>query len=766
MMHFRTLRSQSLFFSLLLSGGLANAAPPVVGGLSKNNPLDERQSGQVLLDELRCAACHKDIAQSNATLAPDLTEVGTRLTLNYLEKFIAHPAQIHPGTTMPDLLSGKSTAERDVLAESLAHYLGSLKSKEAPEAEAPDPQAGKVLFHETGCIACHNPRDESGQEVPIDGLFSLSHLPGKYQPGQLAAFLHSPLKSRPSGRMPDLKLSKKEAASIASYLYSAEAGVVSKVQLDQIDAGRKAFQELNCIACHHHDETARTKVRLAPALSGTSLDQGCLAPGPKSAPNYSLDESQINAIRTALEDPVKPFTAEEKTKMHLTQLNCIACHSRDNYGGVDPSIDSYFHTSEEALGNEARIPPPLTLIGAKLRPEWMNKVLYDGESIRPYMKTRMPQFGAQALHGLAELFAEVDHLEPVAMTPPERESDPMIRNGAHLLIGDQGLNCIACHNYNGKESPGMKGLDLMTSYQRLQPAWFYNYLLDPGAFRPGILMPSYWPDGKAVQTEILDGNTQVQLSALWHQFSLGTSARDPSGLVQEDTKLVVTDQPRTYRGRSEVAGYRGIAVGFPEDLNFAFNAQNGALSALWSGEFVRVGWRGQGAGDFNPLARPVRLGQDVAFLQLPEKDSPWPLRPIRTKEVPINPDPLYPRNHGYAFRGYSFDRNSVPTFRYRSGEIEIEDTIIPVEESGKQLLRRTLTFTSPSATHLDFRALTGTIEQESATAFSSDKIRLILAPASTVLRKSPDPEAGRELLIGLELSAGNSTYTLDYELLP
>lgn len=67
-----------------------------------------------------------------------------------------------------------------------------------------------------------------------------------------------------------------------------------------------------------------------------------------------------------------------------------------------------------------------------------------------------------------------------------------MKDGALMLLGDKGLNCIACHNYNGKDSPSMKGLDLMTSYQRLQPAWFDQFLKNPAKFRSGIIMPSYW----------------------------------------------------------------------------------------------------------------------------------------------------------------------------------------------------------------------------------------------------------------------------------
>ena len=45
----------------------------------------------------------------------------------------------------------------------------------------------------------------------------------------------------------------------------------------------------------------------------------------------------------------------------------------------------------------------------------MNKVLYDGLAVRPYMKVRMPQFGREALAGLPELLAKVDVLPEVVL---------------------------------------------------------------------------------------------------------------------------------------------------------------------------------------------------------------------------------------------------------------------------------------------------------------------------------------------------------------
>lgn len=696
---------------------------------------------------------------------PDLREVGSRIQPEFLKKFIQEPALHDPGTTMPDVFGNRSAEDKDKIAAELSAYLLSLKSETDKPAALPTDRAadGKKLFHEVGCVTCHSPQDDNPAVKNLTGHVNLAHVSKKYHPAGLADFLHEPLKVRPDGRMPDMRLSRSEAELLAAFMIGSETST-PKAETHtpaMIAAGKKAFTEMSCNACHNVDSSP--KPSLLPAKAKLDLNAGCLSEKPDKAPNYQLSDAQKKAIRTALTENPEKSTPAESIHMRLTQLNCISCHQRDDYGGVRPELDSYFHSTEEALGNESRIPPPLTLVGAKLRPEWLNKVLYEGQTVRPYMTTRMPQYGNHALDGLQQFLAETDKLEPFDYPEIKKESAPMMRDEGHMLLGDQGLSCISCHNYNGIESPSMKGLDLMTSYQRLQPAWFDQFMKNPAKFRPGIIMPSFWPDGKAVQTEILDGNTDLQLQALWHQFSLGRSARDPSGLRAADPELIVTDQTRTYRGRSTVAGYRGIAVGFPGGMNYAFNAHNGALSAFWTGKYVTVGWRGQGSGNFTPAAPVIQLAEDVAFLtELPET---WPLKPVRTKEAPVNPDPTYPSQHGYAFKGYSIGEKGVPTFRYLCGEVAIEDT--SNSESKNNTLNRTLTFNSNKATTLHFRVLSGTIESVSETSFKIPKLQLNLGKSSAKLSKVLRPVgSNQELILKLDLPAGTSTLSLDYALLP
>ncbi|MFT7671201.1 MAG: hypothetical protein ACI8X5_003918, partial [Planctomycetota bacterium] len=381
-----------------------------------------------------------------------------------------------------------------------------------------------------------------------------------------------------------------------------------------------------------------------------------------------------------------------------------------------------------------------------------------------YMHTRMPQFGEENLSHLPELLAEADRMEPFSMPSYEGDAASEVKDGGRELLGTRGLACVSCHNFNGRLSPNMKGLDLIDSCDRLQPAWFAAFLVDPEKYRPGILMPQSWPGGDAAHTTILGGDTEAQIRAIWFYLAAGRTARLPEGLEARPSKLEVIDRTRTYRGRSAIAGFRGIAVGFPDGVNYAFDANNGALSGIWVGDYISVRWDGQGAGDFTPAARAIQLARDVSFLPRENDEQPWPLRPRTTEEQPINPDPAYPRNWGYQFRGYYYDESDVPTFMYESGTIGIEDRSIGVVKEERTLLRRTLRFEAPTAQALWFRPLVGDLERASPTQYKQGSLQLTTPDARTLMRPTLWDPTQSELLIELDLPAGTSEWSFEYEI--
>ena len=168
----------------------------------------------------------------------------------------------------------------------------------------------------------------------------------------------------------------------------------------------------------------------------------------------------------------------------------------------------------------------------------------------------------------------------------------------------------------------------------------------------------------------------------------------------------MTDATRTYRGRSSVAGYRGIAVGFPEKLSYSFNAETGTLSAIWRGEFVRVDRSGQGSGGFNPASKFIALAQDVSFFDLPDELAPpWPLPPRNDQESSGQiPTPCIPRIAAISSRAIYMDDRSIPTFMYRCSAIEIEDrTAAQITTKNGGLVRK-LVFNSPKNQTIWFSA--------------------------------------------------------------
>jgi mono/diheme cytochrome c family protein len=748
---------------VLTSVALAQDAKPRLLGLGGDHGLEPAQVGRILLSELNCGACHGD-ASPRRIVAPDLTDIGRRVTPEHLWTTIAFG---HKGGRAPDVFGFSLMDHGGDDGFSIAQYLISLSQDEFVE-EPLDPDLaarGLVLFNSVGCVACHAPR---GDQLETPGLdVDLTGVRRKYSRSSLAEFLLQPTKHRPAGLMPDMGLDRGEADAIANELLRGGRGQTIKVEDNdiQIEFGRQLFLRRGCVACHPLSglDAAPRQV----ALEGANLSQGCLTNVDRSfisSPDFDFAVDERAAIRAALAPDAPQPTPKQRLAEDLVRFNCIACHQRDDYGGVPRSIDSFFKTDSFELGDQVRIPPELTGVGSKLTPDWLERVLLDGASVRDYMHTRMPRFGEDNIGHLPALFAEIDGIDSTAFTPPEGETRNAYRDAGRDLLGNRGLACVMCHDFNSKPAPVHRGIDLINTPERLQPGWFQRFLIDPTGTRPGIVMPESWTDGIAAHQGILDGDTQKQIEALWYYLTLGTSAGDPPGIRAEPTQLLVTDKPRLYRGRSRIAGFRGIAVGLPGGLSYAFNAQTGALTGLWTGDFLNVRWDGQGAGDFRPAGKPIELAQDVAFHRLEKDIDPWPLKPVMTEEEPVNPDPLYPKNLGYQFEGYFLNESDLPTLMYRSGGVKIQDTSEPYIIDGRTVLKRTLEFTSKEAETLHMRALTGHIEQPDSGGFRSGDITFTGHGVINMLRPAAKKSDGQDLILVLEIPKGTYTIRIDYEL--
>jgi cytochrome c2 len=807
---------------LILSGTAARLpadepVPPFVAGFDRfgrHGEIDAASAGRLLLTELSCTACH---AADEQTLAPKsgprLDGVADRIDELWLRRYLASPQSVKPGTTMPDVLAAVPAAEREATIDALLAFLGTqhepwpvLKAGGANPVvhrfwERGDPENGRRLYHTVGCVACHaadadyetsevkpSPLDEllaqlDPEEIAEMGLAAavrpvnpVPHpdLPAKYSRQSLTYFLLQPETVRTAGRMPSLKLEPFEAADIAAWLLREQTGEIALLTADDaqlIERGRGLFSSLGCANCHSAD-TAKPQAATALAQLEQTSNQSCIGEPAAGRPHYPLDEVQRKSLHAVLgETTAQPATDIEQLDFLLLQLNCYGCHERDGRGGVGRNLRPYLETVGNIdIGDEGRIPPPLTGVGRKLEVAWLKRVLQGTGDVRAHMLARMPRFPGAAVGELPHLLARVDR-EGEAPAEPLLQSTPHSPNGSagalpshaapsqkQLVEAGRALmdvGCVQCHAFGGEALPGVVGIDLIGVPQRIRPGWFHEFLLDPGALKERTRMPSFFPGGKSQNPDILDGNPDQQIAAMWVYLKAGSDQPLPAKIEdvrRQDFELRPTEQAIVLRTFMPEAGTHAIAVGLPAGMHFAFDAEQLRLAQLWKGRFLDA--QGTWFSRFAPPARPLGeavvtlpAGPSLAWLTSP--DQPWP---GDEDDAATN-----------RFRGYRLDKAGVPTFLYDIGPARVEEQMNAGSHGGlvRRLTVRLADDESPAGT-LWLRAVVGRgLKVEGDQCVSPDGLKLrITGTNSPELRQN---EQTAEWLAPLPLAGDRLTLEVQYK---
>ncbi len=638
------------FAALALTTAPLLGASPAFSQLERfHQEIPQGLIGQILLENLNCHRCHAPDEPSRG--APDLTDVANRL---------------HPGGIQRRLLEHEHIEVPKDTVAALTHYLRTLREpSDQVDDRLGDAGKGKRLYESIGCVACH------GSEK--NDVFHDYHGQG------LLAYLKDPSSRWPEGgRMPNMQLTHWEARDVSAYLLE-DAPMARALELDQAAAeqGRAHYERLGCATCHEAPADAvHSKAR---PFSIANLAAGCLGDAKTHWPSYSLAKWQRDAILAALRSEPDDTTPDHQLLNSLIQFNCLACHERSGLGGVAQDQDPYFTSADLNLGEQSRLPPTLTGVGAKLKPKWLRKVLQRGASVRPYMHTRMPVFERESMAVLSDLFASVD--TPIAENEVSGLEERALREAGHRLTGVKGFGCIACHTYKGKSSTTLAAVELTSMTSRLRKGWFERYLRAPQDFQPLTIMPSYWPNGVSTRPDVLEGDPDKQIEALWRYLERGREARAPHGLQREPIVLKVVDEAVMLRRQYPGVGKRGIGVGYPSGIHLVFDAGQMRLASLWTGEFVEASgvWRGQGSGNVQPRSREVfTFPGGPALARLDSPSALWPNDEAK-------------KAAGFQFMGYDLDAKRRPTFRYAFEDVNIEDHFVDSQDpSGRPLFTRTI----------------------------------------------------------------------------
>jgi fibro-slime domain-containing protein len=760
--------------------------------------------GEVLFHSAGCIACHaprRDLTDELAGTSVPLGTLEDKYSISSLTAFLNDPLQVRPAGRMPHLPLGDNQASyiaqyllketKAPAALNVAYYedninafpdVSKLSPKSTGTASSFDIMSAAKKdnfgFNFTGFIAIDKEGeyafftksddgswlyvndqlvvDNGGTHPPTEKSGKIKLAPGRYpirvtfmQGGggyELEVQFEGPGINR--GPIPSALLTSTKEPPPEQKKFEIDANLAGE--------GKQLFGKLGCAACHQMGQNKEEipSTITAPALTMLKPMGGCLNKEVAAGrPLYALSAEQTKALATAIAavsaGKLPAWEPADRVHTKFTTLNCYACHQRGEIGGVVEARNPFFTANDKDLGDEGRIPPALTGVGDKLQSGWLADVLTKAGAARPYMNARMPQFGEANLAKVDEDLTKLDLQAPSA--PVSKLPKDEARAAGHRLVGKNGLSCISCHMFYRHKSAGIQATDLSMMPQRLRPDWFHRYMQDPQRFRPGTRMPQAWPNGKSMRKDILAGHADDQIDAVYSYLSDGKRAILPDGIVVTSMELIVGGEAVIYRNFIEGAGSRAIGVGYTEEVNLAFDANELRLALLWQGRFIDASrhWSGRGEGYQPPLGeKVVKLIAGPPLAVLESDGTAWPT--------------VVGHEAGYQFQGYELDKLRRPTFLYRFGEVNVIDQPIPKEDGAAKSVIRTLSFSSKTAPNMLYQRIAGggQIEKVDDTTFriGGQMTVKITADAKPLLRETN----GGELLVPVTFKDGQAKLVVEY----
>ncbi|HUR47026.1 MAG TPA: hypothetical protein VMZ27_14200, partial [Candidatus Saccharimonadales bacterium] len=340
----------------------------------------------------------------------------------------------------------------------------------------------------------------------------------KFPAGKLAEFLRAPEAHYSWIRMPNFRLTTAEAKELSEYILKSATPAKEEPASTPalLEKGKNLVQSAGCLQCHSLKlENKSTAPDFAKLVSAAKADRSkspkgdCLGATPFADYSFSPQEkAALGAFIARGEDSLLRHVPVEFAGRQSRELNCTGCHGQ---------VDGF---------------PPLELLGGKLKPEWMaqfigGEITYKPRAEKhpkgePWLEMRMPAFKTRP-RLLAEGLAEQHGYAPKTPAEPPLNEE-LARLGQKLVGKDGGFSCISCHSVASLEATEVfesEGINLAYSADRLLPQYYRRWLRSPLSIDPQTKMPVYFEDGKSPLTDILDGDGEKQIEAVWQYLRLG-----------------------------------------------------------------------------------------------------------------------------------------------------------------------------------------------------------------------------------------------------
>ncbi len=202
-------------------------APPYLADSPQAAQTAHLRRGREVFQKNACAGCHRILGFTRGSLGIELTDVGTKRNIEFIQKKIKDPLFNVAATLMPKLaLSDDDIQDLSIflkslrgrsLAEDPVSYRNRIKkwNGEAPPVVAVSADEGKRLFEAKGCIGCHKlgqTDGKAGPELTFEGQLR--------DAAYVEAHLVAPRQHTPGSNMPTFWTSATERKAIAAYLTS------------------------------------------------------------------------------------------------------------------------------------------------------------------------------------------------------------------------------------------------------------------------------------------------------------------------------------------------------------------------------------------------------------------------------------------------------------------------------------------------------------------------------------------------------------------
>ncbi|MEW6776547.1 MAG: c-type cytochrome [Bdellovibrionota bacterium] len=427
---------------------------------------------------------------------------------------------------------------------------------ESPHAEVLN--AGREYVTKLGCWGCHNMKDVGDGAVGFTGKKvgpSLARIAGKVSADWIVSWVDHPQAHLPRSRMPhyedfgDPAKKADDLKGVAAFLLSQSEKSWPAIEQDKrpesffrsgnAGRGEKLFKSVGCMGCHALGERPENwgkkdnlffrEFDVAPDLYNTgnkiksakwiyhwvkdpqSYDPTTIMPSLRLSDQEALDITAFLVQQKGKDVPAVEGLAEKlsdpetikRGEWVVRDYGCYGCHQikgMENEGKLSVELTAFGNKKPYELAFGTRTDVPGTW------EDWTLEKLRNPRGFQTERQlSKMPSFhfseeGAHAIRVLLKGFnAEhvgekwLRHLDPNAKAAEE---------GRQLV---EQFNCKGCHVVDHKggrilaylSNPQFGPPQLNNLGEKLQPEWFYNFLLDVKPVRTwlDLRMPSFPLDG-------------------------------------------------------------------------------------------------------------------------------------------------------------------------------------------------------------------------------------------------------------------------------